>query len=161
MRPARDAGIRAETQQPRNTGEERLGPTVANRPSRWQSAGGPSAGPWLKFPCCFPNSFPSPRIRPANQMSHREERRVHAAGAAQNRPANQMSHRERFDNFLSLNDVAEPCHPEPPAGTPSSAPAGRHLCRYRTAKDQSSVGATSKPNLTPRRGFWLGRIRLL
>src|SRR6266446_344948 len=109
MRPGRDAGIRAETQQLRTTGEERLGRTVANRPSRWQSAewpsAGPSAGPWTRFPSCFPEPRISPQNRPANQMSHREERRVHAAGAAQNRPAIQMSHRETFDNLLSLNDV--------------------------------------------------------
>jgi hypothetical protein len=43
----------------------------------------------------------------------------------------------------------------------SSAPSGRHICRERTAKIQSSVGAASKPKMSPRRGFWPGGIRLL
>ncbi len=37
-------------------------------------------------------------------------------------------------------------------------PSGRPIYRWRTAKNQSSVGAASKLKMPPRRGFWLGGI---
>ena len=91
MRPGRDAGIRAETQQLRNAFDKRLGQASTNGLPKWPSAQWPSArwqsaGPWPKFPCRFPNSCPWP----------------------QQRPANQISHRERFDILLALN-VFENC----------------------------------------------------